>query len=656
MARNDNAIRMGSAFNISAAAPIDSRMVVENVSDLTNTITWPDDKAKLYNGLRVSVLENSCVYVLKDKSQFTDLEKGWVKLSASSASGEDVQSQLNTEINTRGEKDKLIARNAGLNQGTLQYEAYIDNAIIKDATSIHDATKKIANQVSINITNIDTVTTKAEENTKAIAAAKTTLSTVDNDHLTVKVSEPAAQDGHVNYEIGLKDVASATGLATEIKNREDAISGVTGTIDGKINAAITELTGTTSGDGNVVTGVTQTEGKITVTLGTIETGASTAKDVTVESKIFPSGNVEDALIQLHTAIDSGGTDAAVTIQNDNNGIYRIMQGKDEVSGSPIIIPKDMVVSSGSVVKGKWSGDNFEEYNEGQQPDKSGTAIKLVIANSDKPTLYINAQDLVKDHIPGDGIDISDDNAISVKLSSDNDKNFLGIVTTGTTAQRGLKLSGVTTAITSAVSKVNGGNVKLDGYTIATVDADVVAGDTVNVALGKLAKKASDNKQAATDASGKVDTAIKNLHADEQGGLTKYIKTVKQADGVISATTGTFLADAKEGSDTASHVTVSVAQSEGNVTGVTVTTNDIASNNALGAAVGRIDTIEGWKINNGAITSGTTLDGSNLKLTGYSKGVDASAVADGDTINAAFSKVQKQIDAVTINTVDGGTYE
>ena len=203
--------------------------------------------------------------------------------------------------------------------------------------------------------------------------------------------------------------------------------------------------------------------------------------------------------------------------------------------------------------------------------------------------------------------------------------------------------------------LDGRDIKLDGYTIATVDADVAAGDTVNVALGKLAKKASDNKQAATDASGKVDTEIGKLKFDQIGGDGSYIKTVKQANGIISATTGTFNADTIKGSDTASHVTVSVAQSEGNVTGVTVTTTDIASNRDLGAAVGRIDTIEGWKINDTALSKGPiVIDGGNLTLTGYSKGSSADAIVPNDTVNVALGKLENQITNKTLGSGNGIT--
>ena len=57
-----NSIDFGSGFNITAQGPIDSRMVVEYISDLTTV--WNSD-APAYEGMVVSVLEDGNVYVLK---------------------------------------------------------------------------------------------------------------------------------------------------------------------------------------------------------------------------------------------------------------------------------------------------------------------------------------------------------------------------------------------------------------------------------------------------------------------------------------------------------------------------------------------------------------------------------------------------------------
>ena len=70
-----NPINFGSGFNITSAGPIDSRMVVEFIDDLTTV--WNPDTAPSYVGMVVSVLEDGNIYVLRDKN-FTDINN-WKK-------------------------------------------------------------------------------------------------------------------------------------------------------------------------------------------------------------------------------------------------------------------------------------------------------------------------------------------------------------------------------------------------------------------------------------------------------------------------------------------------------------------------------------------------------------------------------------------------
>lgn len=80
----------------------------------------------------------------------------------------------------------------------------------------------------------------------------------------------------------------------------------------------------------------------------------------------------------------------------------------------INIPKDLVVSSGSVVLGNWVDGVFTEEHNG-----TGKAIKLVIANQTDP-IYINVQDLVDVYTAAKGateiqLAISNTNEISATL-------------------------------------------------------------------------------------------------------------------------------------------------------------------------------------------------------------------------------------------------
>lgn len=107
-------------------------------------------------------------------------------------------------------------------------------------------------------------------------------------------------------------------------------------------------------------------------------------------------------------------------------------GKTEIGR--IDIPKDLVVESGSLVHGTWSGDTFTEDPEG--PD---TAIKLVIANQEEP-VYINTKDLVDYYTAGDGIEINNvHNTISIKYNTHSEE-FLVV------DEDGIRVEGIQAAI------------------------------------------------------------------------------------------------------------------------------------------------------------------------------------------------------------------
>ena len=82
MAIIKNAIDFGSGFNIKSQGPIDSRMIVEYISDLTTV--WDSD-SPVYVGMIVSVLEDGNVYVLRNKD-YTDINN-WKKQGSGSETG-----------------------------------------------------------------------------------------------------------------------------------------------------------------------------------------------------------------------------------------------------------------------------------------------------------------------------------------------------------------------------------------------------------------------------------------------------------------------------------------------------------------------------------------------------------------------------------------
>lgn len=102
-----------------------------------------------------------------------------------------------------------------------------------------------------------------------------------------------------------------------------------------------------------------------------------------------------------------------------------------------------------------------------------------------------------------------------------------------------------------------------------------------------------------------------------------------------------------------HVAVQVSEADGVLTAVTVTERDIANATDLSAlsakSVTAVEMIGGTAAIAANSTDGTkkitiNADGASVKATGYSKGSDGSAIIATDSINAALSKLENQVDA------------
>jgi hypothetical protein len=172
--------------------------------------------------------------------------------------------------------------------------------------------------------------------------------------------------------------------------------------------------------------------------------------------------VADALAELNDALTQALTvtlEAAETPTAGYLKTYVLSQGGNEVG--KIDIPKDMVVSGGSLVHGTWSGDTFTE-----DPNGPDSAIKIEFANAN--TIYINTKDLVDFYTSGNAGIVIDNDHNSITLTLDpNGEAFLTI------SENGLKLDGIQAAINAAVrdSELSAGNgINIAANTVTAVAA------------------------------------------------------------------------------------------------------------------------------------------------------------------------------------------
>lgn len=229
--------------------------------------------------------------------------------------------------------------------------------------------------------------------------------------------------------------------------------------------------------------------------------------------------------------------------------------KDGVNeGVAINIPKDLVVSSGSV----------ETFTSGALPEgvtEAGTYIKLTLANSTKP-LYINVSSLIEYVTGGSG----ENDAIQVNVSSDTHKVTASVkngsltkemLAAGVVASLGKADSAVQTVVagdTNGTIKVDGNEVAVTGLqnaAFATVESiNETAQGYVNTAKQTLegtetdtdesvtikgAKKYADKvaKAASDNAGTALSNKIAELKNTDKAVANQFVTAVKEANGVVT---------------------------------------------------------------------------------------------------------------------------
>lgn len=356
---------------------------------------------------------------------------------------------------------------------------------------------------------------------KAITAIKQTNGLVD-----VEFGGVAAANVSVADEGNIFTATTVEGVLSEIQNSLDNAIGVGGSVGKQITNAINALNSeTVSGNGQVITAISQSNGIVSATASTL---SASSVSFSSSGTSFTADNVKDALDTLYTRSGDGSkvTLESVDGTEDILKVYTIKQGGNEVG--KINIPKDLVVTSGSVVKGTWNGDTFTENVSG-----SGTALKLVIANQTAP-VYINTLDLVKDHTSGNGISISDTNVISVVRDPDSD-SFL------TVGENGVKLSGVQAAISEASGHVN---TIID----ARLGTGVTSDSTATAQFAELSNKLGTGVTTAATATAQLQ-ALSGETGDTSGftsvnGAKAYATDlVNSLDATVVSSSGTSTTEA-----------------------------------------------------------------------------------------------------------------
>lgn len=167
MGRNKGTFNYSANFEPRLESPLDARLVVDEINDLINPITWQDSDSLvwLYNGMPVSVTDPSTrgIYVLIDKDNYTSFS-AWEKIAADasinfidvgdgsakifagidasdnirlrSISGigaaivSEVGDLITVSIDASFSGDTNLAENIGTGEGTFSQKRLLDNALL----------------------------------------------------------------------------------------------------------------------------------------------------------------------------------------------------------------------------------------------------------------------------------------------------------------------------------------------------------------------------------------------------------------------------------------------------------------------------------------------------------------------------------------------
>lgn len=288
---------------------------------------------------------------------------------------------------------------------------------------------------------------------------------------------------------------------------------------------------------------------VKVTISAAEDNALSLADDGLKVSIPKVTVPEYSMKKLDTA--TTGMSASYQLTKDGTGI-----------GTIIDIPKDMVVSSGTV----------ETFKAGALPTgvtEPGTYIVLVLANATNDSLYIKVDDLIE-YVTG-GSDEND--AIQINVTSDTHKVSASVKNGSLTlamlsSDVQTSLGKADSAVQTIESGTTNGTIKVDGtevavaglgsaaYTDSSVYDEAGAANTVKTALiggeddndaantirGAKAYAKAIVDSAKADLTNDLKVKIEGLDVEDTAVAKKLVSAVNEVDGKIEVTRRELVAD------------------------------------------------------------------------------------------------------------------
>lgn len=348
-----------------------------------------------------------------------------------------------------------------------------------------------------------------------------------------------------------------------------------------------------------------------------------------------------------------------------SAVYHLTKDGANV-GAAINIPKDMVVSSGSV----------ETYNTGNLPTGvtvAGTYIALTLANATSDKLYIKVDDLIEYVTGGSG----ENDAIQINVTSDTHKvsasvknGSLTLAMLSSAVQASLKKAD--SAVQSIAEGTTNGTISVDGTDVAVhglhdgayatvkslndtaqgyataVKTELVGADSDEASASTIAgaKKYADSVSATakSEAIAGAQAKIETLDVPDEAVAKKFVSAVSETDGKIKVSRRGLVADDVP--------TLGISKIDGLQTALDAKQNELVFNTAYDSSTNKVATMTDVGNAKDALVgtdadtkASNTIKGAKLYTDDKASSTLADAKAYADGLVAGDSGITKRVDAL-----------
>lgn len=416
-------------------------------------------------------------------------------------------------------------------------------------------------------------------------------------------------------------------------------------------------------DGQVVTTVTEVDGKVTETKANVKDLqlGGYAKDTAATGDIASGDTINAALSKLENkaaAITIANADGSINVTTGASGTdinVNIKSGekvlKKDANGGGIYTNLNLVkITTGLSAEIKESyelrdSDNIKIGDSIDVPKDShivsinyittgehaqNLEYTYIDVSGKTQTTYVDMSELVLETEFASGVTVTDH--IAHGVVDPTSETFL------TVGADGFKLAGVQDAIDAKVNAldVTDDTAAAGQYVAAIQEADGIVSvktraNVSEAVLNNYAKGTNSDAVAATDTVNQAISKLENqVDKAKAAATTKVEKDAKASHLTLTSSTG------DDGSVTYTIGESDVASASGltELSGKTVT--EIGSSNSS-------ITVSSSSASDGTIEYDVITDGSKIKLSGYTKAQTAADVAATDSVNEAIGKLEKQID-------------